>query len=459
MGSKVQRRILCYRRPWLVEHTKLLVKKAFPNADVKYITDFLGLEGEELQLGIIERMNNCKRLGDNYLLDTEYREIRLRCRLLRELGEEEARNLCNAVWETVKQIFDDYCPEVVIGKPVDSYVLDILARYCKAKDIPYYSTIASFINGYQRITRYGEFNKVREPELEECENVLVELLKNDYTPNFMDFQETRNKTIIKGWKNQIKKILRLVYNYYKYRCIDKYNYHYWANWKVELKRVDCWPHQYAGDINWRKKLEIMKKNKKIVFIPLQFTPEATVDYYCPNVNVIDYQKTLMLVLDEFAKNNIIAIVKEHPGVVGMRKWKHYKQIKNHNNVVMPPPYIRGSELINMADMVFVWTGTIGVEAALRGKPVIHIGEPYYIAGDMFFSADPNSNLSKVIQRVLALENRAVRTSAQLKIIKHNLSTCIKSVPREVDPKGGDCHSVAYKEELEITAKLLRQYFN
>jgi len=455
---KTPAKILCYRRPWLKRHMPRLLGKAFPGAQVRYICDFLGLEGEELQRGITTRMQAPEPAGPHPLGPDEFHEVRARCRLLRLIDEQTAGRLCRAAWETIAEILNQFQPELVVAKPVDSYVLDILARLCRRRGIPYFSTVAAFINGYQRYTIYGEHHHIREVDDQEAAQALERLLQQDYLPDFLDFKPSAGKTALKSWRNQARKLARLAYNWYRQHARDPYNYHYWSSWKVEAQRIDWLPHAYLGHSDWRQHLQNLGARPK-VFLPLQFIPEATVDYYCPNLEVVDYQKTLLQVLDTFAAQGVTVVAKEHPGVVGMRRWCEYQAIARHPNVVMVPPYVRASHLVQLSEMVFVWTGTVGFEAALRGKPVIHIGNPYYVQGRYFFAADPWHDLERVIQKVLATELPPIGRLEQVAMVRHYLATCLPGFCREVDPPAEEEAKTGYRQELEAAAKALRQGVN
>jgi CDP-glycerol glycerophosphotransferase (TagB/SpsB family) len=72
------------------------------------------------------------------------------------------------------------------------------------------------------------------------------------------------------------------------------------------------------------------------------------------------------------------LIKEHPGVVGFRRPSFYKDIlKIDASITVCPSNISASTCLQYSDAVFVWTGSIGFEAALRAKPVISPTNTYY----------------------------------------------------------------------------------
>ncbi|GAJ18461.1 unnamed protein product, partial [marine sediment metagenome] len=208
-----------------------------------------------------------------------------------------------------------------------------------------------------------------------------------YLPGFVNGQKSNGRYIVRAWINQAKTLLRFIYFSSKRKIgKDRLCYHYWANQVIATQWLSGGFHSYTGDSLWAEKLKDNESMPK-VFIPLQFVPEATVDYWCPNVKMIDYAGILMKAVNAFADKGFLILIKEHPGIVGMRDYRLYRAVSQHDNVIMIPPQIRANSIIPMCKCVFVWTGTVGFEAALRGIPVIHLGFPYYISGDRFYGVN------------------------------------------------------------------------
>lgn len=119
----------------------------------------------------------------------------------------------------------------------------------------------------------------------------------------------------------------------------------------------------------------MEKNSDQFFIyPLHFQPESTTSiyatYYYDQLNTI---KNIAFALPFPYK----LYVKEHPVSVGTRHGSFYKQLRELPNVVLVGPYENVEQLIRKSEGVVVLTGTIGMEAALAGKPAYVLGSVYY----------------------------------------------------------------------------------
>ena len=445
-------RILCYYRPWGKRYYTDLCEYAFPSAEKYYISDFLG-EGTE---GLQEKFYfYYKKLGSVSLPiavpPDALEDIRLRCRLLRNINQKHASQMCQAMWLAIDDILGKIKPDLLFTKSIDSYVLDLLRVYCMQSKIPIISAIGVFINGYFRPTLRGEHIKVREPVFSEVEKVLRFLMEEFYIPAYMNRPGSTIGIVKKSWANQIKDMLRFVhFGGKRWLTADHLNYHYWSSQILAAEHFSGFLRAYIGDRNWQKKLHTNKTRPK-VFIPLQFAPELTIDYWCPNVEMINYKEILLKAVEEFSDKGFLVLIKEHPGIVGLRDYGIYRALSRFENAVLIPPQIPGSSVIKHSTCVFVWTGTIGFEAALRGIPVVHVGSPFYVFGERFFEVNHISELPHIIDKVVSMNHSKISYKEQLSLVHHVLSGCFAGNIREKDWKGPESERNAYLREIGATA--------
>jgi CDP-glycerol glycerophosphotransferase (TagB/SpsB family) len=91
------------------------------------------------------------------------------------------------------------------------------------------------------------------------------------------------------------------------------------------------------------------------------------------VNQIEIIRTLAMSLPV----DMILVVKEHPWMVGKRTLGAYSKMLNIPRVRIAEPSLDARSLIQLSDLVAVVTGSIALEAAMLGKPVITFGDcPY-----------------------------------------------------------------------------------
>jgi capsule polysaccharide export protein KpsC/LpsZ len=207
----------------------------------------------------------------------------------------------------------------------------------------------------------------------------------------------------------------------------------------------------AGESRWKQRLRTNEARPR-VFIPLQFVPEATVDYWCRNVEVINYSRILMKAVRVFADKGYVTLVKEHPGIVGMRDNRLCKALLGEDNVIMVPPQIRATYLSTICDCVLVWTGTVGFEAALRGRQVLHFGSPYYVSGNWFWSVDSIRDLPRVLDELTCSRNLAISRDEQLDMVAHVLAGCIPGNLLYRDCKWKKSEKYGYLAEVKEAAQ-------
>ena len=71
------------------------------------------------------------------------------------------------------------------------------------------------------------------------------------------------------------------------------------------------------------------------------------------------------------------VVKEHPRSFGLRPVSFYKQLMEIPNLRFVPVEVPSIQIVRHASLVAVISGTIGLEAAMIGKPLLILGHPKY----------------------------------------------------------------------------------
>jgi hypothetical protein len=116
------------------------------------------------------------------------------------------------------------------------------------------------------------------------------------------------------------------------------------------------------------------KRTRYCFYPLHTEPEVSLLVYGrPFLNQVEIIRTLALSLPV----DMVLVVKEHPWMVGKRTMDAYRKLLDIPRVRLVSPAMDARGLIAGAALVAVVTGSIALEAAILGKPVITFGEcPY-----------------------------------------------------------------------------------
>lgn len=139
---------------------------------------------------------------------------------------------------------------------------------------------------------------------------------------------------------------------------------------------------------------------RYAFFPLHTEPEVSLLVYGrPYVNQIELIRMISMSLPV----NMVLLVKEHPWMIGKRSLAAYKKMLEIPRVKFVNPKLEARTVIGHADLITVITGSVALEAAITGKPVITFGDcPYNLLPDSMVRrcADPRA-LQNTIKKSLA----------------------------------------------------------
>jgi len=198
-------------------------------------------------------------------------------------------------------------------------------------------------------------------------------------------------------------VLRLVGNYIRYRRsisakdnhvadpLRNIIFNLWKNPRRAKKANSLLKDEYISG-------KALKK-LRYVFYPLHTEPEVSLLVYGrPYVNQIEVIRMLAMSLPI----DTVLLIKEHPWMVGKRSLASYKKLLNIPRVMIADPKQDARILIQESDMIAVITGSVALEAALIGKPVLTLGDcPYNLLPDsMIRRCDDPRRLQSIIRELL-----------------------------------------------------------
>lgn len=370
-------KIMCHVGPWSSKLFEVIAQGIDEKAEVLLVSGHKSID----QSGMASRYYDFLRQyssGTQIVSDTDFDMIK-RCRLLRAIDTEEAKKHLDSMRASISEVFDSFKPDLVISETIDSFLMDLIYAESVRRNIKFIGLVPSFVNGYFRVTARGEYNKSRSPSSDEIDIVLTLIEQKNYHPAFLNQSKKYPKlAALKRWS---RNLIKPPYFLFK-RAIsgEKYNYHYWATQIVASQWFHLVPTLNIGDADWKNKIEAQLK--PIIYVPLQMIPEATVDYWCENLSAVEYDNTLIKLIERLSPS-FHFLIKEHPNVLGFRNPAIYKQLNSMNCVTICPTSANSNQLIELCNAVLVWTGTVGFEAAIRGKPVLSLCKAYYMSGRKF----------------------------------------------------------------------------
>lgn len=375
-------KIFVYARPWNKDQFLDLATRIAPEAKVHVISEHRGIDECHLANRFYDYFYSSNSAIVDDINESTIEDVICRCRLLRNIDSEKARRMVAAMSRAISEALIQTRPDIVISITVDSYVIHLLYLHCKASQIPFLGLIPSFVKEYFRVTSLGERNRSRVVTSDEVEQVKQMLLDREYKPKFVS--KRRNAAKAKAIKNWAKNIIKPIW-FYALRQItgDRLNYHYYATQLVSSRYWTLFPQIYTGirPIS-RSDLIDASDPRKLIFLPLQMSPEATIDYWSVDRSWIDYENKIINFINEHEDFAIFA-VKEHPNVLGNRTRGFYGRVRRLSNCKLIDAEFNSNELINLCDGVVVCTGSVGFEAAIRFKTVYSDAQPYYLPSASF----------------------------------------------------------------------------
>lgn len=322
----------------------------------------------------------------NSVFEKNWPDIYPRSLALRINDKELAHEWALRVWNGVEELFSENSFDYVIMPQIDRYLYDIIDRIAEKSNTLVIGAESSIFSGYCRMSVRGEYKEVRGdvPE-EEVEERVRQLTQNDFIPD----SETENMKrkhfdIVKKFYRR-KLTENIYYPLMKLVTHDPWNHHY----NLTVRKGKHLSDYYTKDIdNYFVRIEDIKVDpKRTVYMPLHVMPEATVTYHLSDTRFCYYEKYLLSLIEK-ADPSITIIIKEHPGMYGLRELSFYRELKKHSNIILVHPKERSNLLLNIVDTVLTENGTVGVEALVRGKRVLVLDKNcYYIFHPNAFLVD------------------------------------------------------------------------
>lgn len=208
----------------------------------------------------------------------------------------------------------------------------------------------------------------------------------------------KNESIFNKIKESFINLSRRLYKYRDYRYDTHFSgiiYPTWFNRIIKpfrIKKNEVILRKYYINLNELTSF-------KYAFFPLHKEPEVTLLVYGkPYLNQIEVIRNIARSLPIEWK----LLVKEHPAAIGYRSVNYYKKLLSIPNVLLVKPEITSREILQNASLVFIISGSVGLEGLILQKPVIHLGKvPFSILPDtMIRHVKDLDNLAIVVQDIL-----------------------------------------------------------
>ena len=170
------------------------------------------------------------------------------------------------------------------------------------------------------------------------------------------------------------------------------------------------------EIKFKQKLNLKRKYKKIVFVPMQTVNDSVTILWCDWVkSVLNFQEILI----DIAKKNedILFLVKRHPNG---KNYKIKESVANNIKIVNTMNY---KDCILYSDTVLCINSGVGLQAMMWQKPVIIVGKSFYQFKDINYKANNKEDIVRLIHQSHNLDMAKIKRF--IYFLKFNFyTTCI-----------------------------------
>jgi hypothetical protein len=238
--------------------------------------------------------------------------------------------------------------------------------YTQSSPIPFKRWIVEGIQNPKNILLKGEPS-------EKKLNEWIDKLQSSYDEAIPEYEKNRNNTFKLGDRNIISNLKDILFK----STNNSFRYNKIINLKSKLNTLKLYE-----DLSFKGSLP----QNFIVFF-MHYQPERT---SLPEGREYAQQMNIILDLHLNLPKGYDLIIKEHPSMFRnmfnkrVRSNKFYKNIAGLRNVKIAPLSFESFDLIDHSKGVVTITGTVGIEALLRNKPILVYGDAQYLKFDFAF---------------------------------------------------------------------------
>ena len=301
--------------------------------------------------------------------------------------------IVNQIYQFVNFVLREEKPDIIVSEMPAGLFSKIVYLVCQKYKIKYFGLVHSRFPGridirdskytcFKYETLFKELNENNvSPEEKKFAGAFIEnFVSHRKLPSYIHFQISHFKNI--SLRKHLEKQLTIAKHWLKY-VLKRKDFLYYDHESERMLKY--WLRYPKKVLKWRIKAIFSKKsfdsvneNDKFFLYPLHVQPEhstgALASYFYNQLNTITNIAFALPIPYKL-------YVKEHPLAFEGRSKEFYEGIKRIPNVVFLSSKEKTQELINKSKGVVTLTSTVGMEAAMSGKPV-------YVFGDVFWKYHP-----------------------------------------------------------------------
>ena len=386
--------VLFYTRYFLQKKYDTLISE-LNNSEVDIIletdSNFLRNNKFEFPLDIHKKIFNS--VNSERELDIDYNEIINRCRLLRNIEKSIALKLINHYYQYFSFRLRYLKVDIVVTQAVDNYILHILNIVCDQLGVIFWGISGSFFKGYNLLSQQTTKENIAAVNFKYPNDIVADQVNYILNNNSIrEYNRSSNYNMIIHSRdvllNYIRRIIFFILRNFFWE--GRISYHWYVT-KFNFGRM------YLAQYFSPKKIKIINNfsdldnNKKSLLIPLNCTPEMTIDYWIKEKVINDYESFILTIVDALSKHFNVCI-KEHPHALGTRNKFFYKKLVDKNVYLIDPNKTIKQACLSINNLfgLILGTGSAGIESFINGERVFSFSKSIYWNDKNVFYLDPNN---------------------------------------------------------------------
>ena len=327
------RRVLVFCRPYLVPDFRENVAPLAAEFDFHFLTDGHSPGTPDTRADFYANLRANHRCSE--LSTADEADVTARCRLMRNIDPAQARQMAHAMAGALVKALDAARPAIVLSHMVDDYVTHLLSKLAEKRHILFAGYAYSYFPGLIQLTAFsnGTALRLREPGDDEVDTVVQTISQRVYRQNYL---QRDNYTLARHVKGILRYSVKRVVFALKARLeSDPWHLHYAVTpFLVERRRLRDFPGRGEFHADWAATLAAARQAKPgaVVYLPLGYFPESTIDYWITNTRILRYEDTLLGFVRALARDHVV-VVKEHLHMMGARDCRLYRALMAIPNVV------------------------------------------------------------------------------------------------------------------------------
>jgi hypothetical protein len=322
-------------------------------------------------------------------------------RVLRHLPYQEALIYCYTVTRSIQKVIEEVKPTYIMGS-WDSVVPGLTSMLAKQFGIPFYTTKFSVIPDKE--VAFCEYPyQDREFEIVKSDKLILEKRATKYLNSWLDRAIVAPAYVSTNSTLDILKKLPFYFNALKIQIFSvfKGGKNKYSKYSVSKNIAQF----------FEKKINLILRDDKyfikdipstpFLFYGLHMQPESSIDVWAP------YYSNQYQVIESIARSMPIShvlCVKIHISDADNYSNADIKKLLKIPGVKVVSPQVSSREFIEKASIIFSIQGTIGLEGALLGKPVIMFGESAVLSFSSAKKVKSIESLPEMVRNMLELKS-------------------------------------------------------